>query len=245
MYRAVLLIVVAMFWLSPQATAQNNDSIMLFKIDSVKQAAFSSEVDLFNYIPPLQTLIDTALIYSPKVQFYENRAEAKEYEVALERKAWADDIRFGGVYNYGSLGQLDDIVLGYQFSVGVSIPLSTFIGRYERIKQRESELKAELSKADEMSMEVVREVTREYNNLILMKRLMEIQGEAKESAALIMEMSEEKFRDGQLTLDQLGQNTELKAKYYSQYEEIKFQFLMSYKRLEQLVGMPFSRFEKN
>jgi len=79
---------------------------------------------------------------------------------------------------------------------------------------------------------------------LLLQRQLTILTEAKESSSLIMEMAEERFRQGELTLDQLGQNTELKAKYNMSFEEVRTEFFNTYGRLERIVGVPFSKFEK-
>lgn len=211
---------------------------------AVAEPADPGVPDLFAYIPPLHLLIDSALTNSPEVAYYDHRARAREYEVSMIRKDWAEDIKVGAQYNFGNQGSvLNSIYLGYQFSVGVQIPLSTFVGRSDRIGQREAEMYSEQAKREEMRRSVEEQVIWQYNQLILLKRLLEIQAETRESANLIMEMSEERFREGELSLDQLGANTDLKAKSNAEYEKLRIEFANTYQRLERLVGVPFSRFE--
>ncbi|NVK26857.1 MAG: TolC family protein [Flavobacteriia bacterium] len=247
MYRfsfAIVLFTLLSTQLSLAQTEAEIDSVEAMQVVEEEQPAASEQPELFTYIPPLHLLIDSALVNSPEVAYYNYRAKAREYEVSMIRKDWSENIAVGAQYNFGNQGAfLNQLFLGYQFTVGVQIPLSTFIGRSDRINQREAEMYSEQAKQLEMERKVEEQVIQEYNNLVLLKRLLEIQAEAKESANLIMEMSEERFREGELSLDQLGANTDLKAKSNSEYERLRIEFANAYQRLERLVGVPFSRFE--
>lgn len=203
-------------------------------------------MDLVKFLPPLNELIDSALVHSPEIGFYNARIKQKEFEVQSEKLDWAKDLYVGAQYNYGNLGNtfLNQLNLGYQYSVGIRMPLSTIVGRGNRIGAREAEREAEIHKRDELRLAVTEKVIGEYNKLLLLQRLLKIQSEAKESAELIMEMAETRFRDGELSLDQLGANTELKAKYSVEYEELRTEFNNTYFRLERLVGVPFSKFDR-
>lgn len=212
----------------------------------VLTAMDTAAMDLVRFLPPLNELIDSALQHSPEIGFYNARVKQREYEVQVEKLSWARDISFGAQYNYGNLGSsvLDQINLGYQFSIGVRLPLSTFVGRSDRIGVREAEREAEIYKRDEIRLQVTENVIAEYNKLLLLQRLLRIQSDAKESAEIISEMAETRFRDGELSLDQIGSTTELKAKYNVEYEELRTEFNNTYFRLERLVGVPFSKFER-
>ena len=91
---------------------------------------------------------------------------------------------------------------------------------------------------------VQEDVIETYNDLLLFQRLIGIQAEAMQSAELAMEMAEERFRRGELSMDQLGTYIELQAKYKTAYETMRTAFNNAYNKLERLVGVPFSEFEE-
>ncbi len=201
-------------------------------------------INLVDYLPPLSVLIDSAIVNSPEVAFYDARIEMRENEVIIEKKNWSEDIMLQGAYNAGSFGNavLQQLNVGYNYGVMLQIPLSTFYGRSNRINAAEANRKSEIYKREEMKKTVKESVIETYNHLLLFQRLLKIMTEAKESSQLIAEMAEERFRDGELTLDQLGQSTDLKAKHAAEYEQLRTEFSNTYARLERLVGVPFSKF---
>jgi outer membrane protein TolC len=212
-------------------------------------------ISLLDYLPPLQVLIDSAMMHSPEIAHYESVIKAREHDVARERKAWAEDVYFGYQYNYGTQGTdvinqgtgsivTNEINSGYQYSVAMRLPLSLFYGRQNKIGIIEAQLESDQYKRDETVLSIKEKVIQEYNELLLLQRLVKIQSRAKESAILIMEMAEQRFRDGELSLDQLGANSDLRNKHESEYERLRSEFSNSYYRLERLVGVSFSKFEK-
>jgi outer membrane protein TolC len=215
-------------------------------------------VELTQFLPPLAVLIDSALANSPEIDFYEARVKEKEYLVEVEKKRWAENIYLDARYGYGNLGTFqvntvqsgvnDTVTTGqattnYQLGVGVRVPLDVFYGRSARIKAVEASRESEAAKMREMQNYIKDRVIASYTRVASMKRLLQIYSEAKESAEFILTMSEERFRDGEIGLDELGQNTELKAKYSALYENLRTDYATEYAQLERLVGVPFSKFE--
>lgn len=202
--------------------------------------------DLSNVLPPLNVLIDTALVHSPELNYYDSRIKVREYEISMAKKSWTNDVILGANVNAGSFGNvtLDNITIGQQYTFGVRMPLSTIFTRNDRIGMAEGWLETEIHKREEARRLVQDQVIELYNKLFLIRRLLEIQSEAKESSELIKEMGDIRFMDGELSIEDLGTTTELRAKYYSQYEELRTEFSNTYFRLERLVGVPFSKFEK-
>jgi outer membrane protein TolC len=227
--------------LNAQETNPVSDSIQ----NRLNQIVRSS--DLGTVLPPLNVLIDTALVHSPELNYYDSRIKVREYEISMAKKSWTNDVILGANVNYGSFGSVavDDISIGQQYTFGVRMPLSTIFTRNERIGMAESWLETEVHKREEARRMVQDQVIELYNKLFLIRRLLEIQSEAKESAELIKEMGDIRFMDGELSIEDMGTTTELRAKYNSQYEELRTEFSNHYFRLERLVGVPFSKFEKS
>lgn len=214
------------------------------------------EVNLLDYLPPLKDLIDSAINHSPEVAFYDARAKGSEYDIKIEQKRWAADIQLTAGYNWAngnqvSLGtgqtavtDIDQQTAQTTWGAGFRMPLSTIYGRSDRINRARAVQESELHQKRLASETIRQTVIETYNALILQQKVLSITAEARESAFLIQEMSEQKFKDGDLTLEELGQVTELKAKYSIEYEQLSLEFRNTYKLLERIVGVPFSKFQK-
>ncbi len=211
-------------------------------------------IELTEFLPPLAVLIDSAIAHSPEVDYYKARVKEREYLVGAEKKRWTENIFLDARYGYGNLGTLqiqsgdtistNQALLNYQLGVGLRVPLDVFYGRKDRIRAVEAAREGEMAKKREMENLIKDRVITSYNRVASMKRLLQIYSEAKESAEFILKMSEERFADGEIGLDELGQNTELKAKYSALYENLRTEYSNEYAQLERLVGVPFSKFEK-
>ncbi|MFN3950947.1 MAG: TolC family protein [Thermaurantimonas sp.] len=228
--------------LSAQTTTGTSEKTIL-TIDSLF-------VNLLDYLPPINELIDTAVEHSPEVKYWHAQVKLREYEVSLAKKDWARDVYVTGQYQGGTLGANINpdgsaILLGYLVGAGLRVPLSTVVGRKDRIGAAEAWLESTISKKEEAIRNIRELIFNEYQKLLMIQRKIAILTETNESTSLIMEMAEERFRQGELTLDQLGTNTELKTKYSLIYEELRTEFFNTYTQLERLVGIPFSKFEKH
>lgn len=226
--------------------------------DSLNVAQNDAEIDFINlqdYLPPLSILIDSAIANSPEVQSAQNQLKMQEYNAGVIRKDWANFISFQGQYFYNSIERntLSDNgllipanqTLGYRFGANASIPLTVFYGRKDRVKMAEAQIEAQESELNIRQRMIKEEVINTYNQLLLTQRLVSIMTEAKNSASLILEMSEERFRDGELTIDQLGATTNLKATYDANYEQMRTEFSTTYAKLERLVGVPLSKLKQD
>jgi len=202
------------------------------------------QADLGKYLPPLAMLLDSAVGHSPRLAHYNAMVKSYEYNVSGKKLAWTDHITMGGAYNYGDLGAVaNTLFVGKQVSIGFSIPLGAFANRKNEINIAKSQLEAGEMTFAQVKLEVQEEVIGTYNDLLLYQRLIGIQAEAMQSAELAMEMAEERFRRGELTMDQLGSYIELQAKYKTAYETMRTAFNNTYYKLERIVGIPLSAFE--
>lgn len=231
---------------------QNEAEIPLTREDSISAAI---DLDLAQYLPPLTVLIDVAIENSPQLDVANYGTQREEYELGLTRKEWTDFVSIGGQYRYGAVsggvndGQAllfpEDLTVGAYAFLSVRMPLSYFVSRKDNIKSAEMVVKIREAQTESQKRAVEQEVVETYNKLLLLQRLIKISSEAKESSDLILEMSVERFRDGELSLDQLGSNTALKARYSSEYESLRSQFSVAYSHLERLLGMPISKLQNS
>lgn len=207
--------------------------------------------NLIKLLPPLTLLIDSALQNSPELTLAKASLERSEYEVQIGNKDWSEIIRLSGRYTYGQFVANDGVGIGFsepaggfQVYAGFVVPLSYFATRSERNGILRAEMEMEKQGKRRTEMEIREKVIATYNDLILLQRLINISAEARESAELQYKMAENRFREGELTLDELGSATDMRANFSSEYEKLRAQFSQVYAELERLVGTPFSKFPK-
>lgn len=213
-------------------------------------------VNLAEYLPPLSLLIDVAVENSPDLDEVIAITKQKEYELGIARKQWTDFFSVGAQYRYGAVsgGQgatnsqallfPEDLSVGAYAFLSLRVPLSYFVSRKDQIRYAEMNIEIMESRKVAQTRTVEQEVVETYTRLLLIQELIQVSSEAKESADLILEMSIERFRDGELTLDQLGANTGLKAKYSAEYVTLKTEFSVTYSHLERLLGVSISKLQK-
>ncbi len=232
--------------MAASATAQFDDEETNYGDTTSTEAG---QVDLSAYLPPLQVLIDTAIARSPEVQLTDIQVKTAEYSLRQQHRDWADLVSAGGGYSVSNFNRaqfLPDagiqpaVIQGYSVNVGVSVPLNFFIGRQDRLRSAKLQTETAEVQKDLQQRAIKEQVILTYNQLLLLQKQIAIFTEALESSYLIYDMSIERFKDGELTLDELGSSTSLKANTAFQAEQLRTQFRDTYARLERLVGVPIS-----
>jgi outer membrane protein TolC len=201
-------------------------------------------VNLADYLPPLPVLIDSAIANSPEVEYFSQRQKMAEYDVSIQRKEWLRNIRANASYFGGTNTILNQGLAlgGYNYGVGVTIPLGDLFTLGDRVNKAKATMAAEAANRKEQERLIIKRVEETYNRLFVLRQLIEHATEAMESARFIYEQGETRFVRGELSLDELGQNTDLKTKWASNYTRLKGEFYNTYRLLQRLVGVPFSKF---
>ncbi len=201
-------------------------------------------IDLADYLPPLQMLIDTAVANSPTIDYFRQRQLSFEYDMASLNKEWMEGIRFGGSYTVGSNALVEQglALAGWNYGVTMYVPLSTFFGQRDRAKAALAASASENAKKRESELAIRQEVEETYSRLFMLRDLIKEATNAKESAQFIYEQSEERYVNGEITINELGQLADLRSRWATNYITLKNQFYDTYRQLQRLVGVPFSKF---
>jgi len=201
-------------------------------------------VNLADYLPPLQVMIDSAIANAPQITYFLERQKMFEYEQASARVEWLDRIQLNASYlqgaNTAAAGQL--ALFGFNYGFGVNIPLGTVFTQRNRVKMAEAASLAERAKRREQEILIQQAVEEAYSKLFMLRDRIGYATEAKESARFIYEQAETRFVRGELSLDELGQNNDLKTKWAMEYSALKTDFYDTYRLLQRLVVVPFSKF---
>lgn len=207
--------------------------------------------NLVSHLPPLHMLIDSALANSPEMIISEYNVTNSESEVIIGTMDWTELIGVSGRYTYGQFISnegfgfaLSQPIGGYQISAGVSLPLGYFASRSQKVEIIRTQLEIQKQQNRQTEMAIREQIIEMYNQLVLLQRLISITAEARESAILQYQMAEDRFREGQSSLEELASATNMRANFASVYEQQRAEFGQSYAALERLVGTPFSKFPK-
>ncbi len=201
-------------------------------------------IDLADYLPPLNMLIDSAVANAPAIDYYRQRQLMFEYEMAAFNKDWMSGVRFGAGYTIGSNALIENglALAGYNYGVSVYIPLSTFFGQRDKAKASLAASASENAKRKETELSIRKEVEETYSRLFMLRDLIKEATNAKESSQFIYEQSEERYVNGEITINELGQLADLRSRWANNYITLKNQFYDTYRHLQRLVGVPFSKF---
>lgn len=201
-------------------------------------------INLELYLPPLNVMIDSALANAPEIEYYLQRQLMFEHEMALNRYDWLKNIR--GSFNYfaGNNAFIGEALFlsGYNYGVGVTLPLGELVTRNNRIRMAEAASRSEAAKKEEQERAIREAVQDAYARLFTLRELIAFATEAKETSQFIYEQARERFVRGELSLDELGQQTDLRTKWGVNYVNVRNEFYETYRQLQMLVGTPFSKF---
>jgi len=218
-----------------------------FGRSSSKSNIDSLIIDLADYLPPLNLLIDTAVANAPQIKYYAERQKMFEYEMSMNKKKWMEGVRVSFNYFNGNNAISDGALAlsGYNYGVSMQIPLSTFFGQRDLAKMAQAASDGENANKELAVLEIRREVEETYSRLFMLRDLIREATDAKESSKFIYEQAEAAYVRGQVSLDELGQNADLRSKWATNYITLKTNFYDTYRQLERLVGVPFSKFNKD
>lgn len=236
---------------------------IVFILLTISSSGYSQDSKNFNLLkddveavlPPLITLIDSAIAHNPYVKFRDNQILMNESKLKTNQTQWTrniglqSDIRYGTFNNFNNFttgGQSPDITstLTTEFNYGVGafirLPFDEIFNRKNLIKTAKSELDQAHNMADVQRNELRQIVIKQYNELILRQRLLKIKSKYLEVSRFNMEMADKDFHAGVLSVNDYSRISELASSAESDFQTIKVEFNTAYLILEEVVGIKFN-----
>ena len=211
--------------------------------------------DIESILPPLETIIDSAIAKNPYVKFRDLQITVNDHKLKSNRADWTRDIGFQTDVRYGTFDNFASNVVEGQnpalsstrntqtnYGVGayIRIPFYDFINRKNQINLA----KAEIDQAKNFSLvqrnELRQLVIRQYNELIVKQRLLKIKTKYTETSRIHMEMVEKEFINGTVTLTEYSSLSEIGSRAESELEAAKMEFRTAFMILEEIVGIKFN-----
>jgi outer membrane protein TolC len=205
-------------------------------------------------LPPLATIIDSAIANNPFVRFREMDIKVNEHKLQTDKIVWTKDlgvqtdIRYGTFNNFSTNtaeGQSPSnlATLSNQLNYGVGaylkFPIYDFVNRKNQINQSKAEIEKAISMAEVQRNEVRQLVIRQYNDVILKQRLLRNKSKYIETARVNMLMAEKEFQNGVIPLGEYTRISDIASRAESELESAKSDFTTAYMILEELVGIKF------
>ena len=215
--------------------------------------------DIESILPPLETIIDSAISNSPYVKFRDLQIDVNGYKLKSDRTLWMKnlgiqtDVRYGTFDNFSTNtaeGQNPALIatrsnqLNYGAGAYIKLPLYDFMNRKNQIRLA----KAEVDQAQNLSLvqrnEVRQLVIKQYNDLIIKSRILKIKLKYAETSKINMEMVEKEFLNGIIAVSEYARISESVSRTETDIETAKIDFRTAYMILEEIVGVKFNRTKK-
>jgi len=236
---------------------------MIFTLMMIQLPGFSQQNiapdfvndDIESILPPLETIIDSAIAKNPYVKFRDLQITVNTHKLKSDRADWTRDIGFQTDVRYGTFDNFATNVVEGQnpalsstrntqtnYGVGayIRIPFYDFLNRKNQINLA----KAEIDQAKSFSLvqrnELRQMVIRQYNDLIIKQRLLKIKTKYAETSRIHMQMVEKEFINGTVTLTEYSSLSEIGSRAELELESAKMEFRTAFMILEEIVGIKFN-----
>jgi len=211
--------------------------------------------DITLRIPPLEDLIDSAIVHSPYLKYVDADIYINKYQEKSAKREWmsnlyldaniATDYYDGLTNNTTSLGDINSVLTNqdnsrYLIGVSIRMPMDDLWDRRNRVKAARKLVERTISERDFRIQEIRKSIIEQYNKLIINQRILKIANDNQIFMSLQMAMAEKEFLNGQLTLYELARLNEMNRKAVTDFEYARIDFYNAYMILQELVGIKFN-----
>jgi outer membrane protein TolC len=216
--------------------------------------------DIVQRIPPLEDLIDSAIIHNPEVKMWDAEIMEWGYKVKSAsriwmRNFWLDTYLESGFLNYNTATSLNNQVtpdhyysaqnnlhgIGY---IEIKLPMLDLWDRKNQMKINTKEIEKAMAQKDYIILRLRQEIITNYNQLIVNQKILKNANESVIAGTLNKEMSDKEFLNGQTTLYDLAYIMEMYRVAVYNYETSRNAFYNSYMMLQELCGFKFNVINK-
>ena len=236
----IIIFLLCLYLLNSKVEAQNFDIL---------------KDDLETILPPLETIIDSAIANSPYVKFRDLQIDINKRKLQSDKNTWArdfgiqTDVRYGTFDNFSTNtaeGQIPSLIstrriqTNYGFGAYIKIPFFNVVNRKNQINLA----KAEVEQAENFSQfqrdELRLSVIKQYNELIVKHRLLKIKSKYAETSKINMQMVEQEFTNGIISVSEYSRISEIVTRTEIDFENSRMEFLTAYMILEEITGIRFN-----
>lgn len=202
-------------------------------------------------IPPLDTLIASALRFSPTLKVQDKWIEIKAKQQQIKKKDWMDKISVGGsalfgsgtIYNTWTDGENPaDLTsfnrnVGYNGGINIRFTAGDIVKGKEKRQLAELELEKALLERQPMELQLREEVIRRYDDLVYCLTMIDIKATNLEAMRLSLEVSEPFFKAGNMPATEYTTILSKKIKAEEELETAKARTVHCWRSLKEICGM--------
>lgn len=210
-------------------------------------------------LPPLRTLIDSALANDPGMKYSNLQVTVNKGILHSSKAQWTQNFGLQANYGYGTFDYLYNSTAGgqapptytlqqslSQYGVGayLRIPLFDIVNRHNEVKTAKAGVSQALTLVESRQMEIREQVIRQYNDVVVKQRLLRIKSRYLETSRINLQMAEKGFMNGTVTVDDYSQVSEIESRTESDFENTRMEFLTAYMILEEITGLTFNLYNE-
>jgi outer membrane protein TolC len=207
-------------------------------------------------LPPLDTLIQSALANSGGYRYFSEEIKVKQEELRLQNKNWFDYINIDGDVGYGHNDQLffnqysynheysllsNSKQMRYYTGLSLKVPLSAFLNRNNNLKIAHHNVNKAEGEARKTEEQITSAVIELYFATLSNYKAMVVGQAQLETALMEMEKSEKDFTDGVITLNSYSVTVRNYYKEEIENEKAKNDFIECLTKLELITGIGLTR----
>jgi len=215
--------------------------------------------DITQRIPPLDDLIDSAIVHAPMLKYYNADIAEWRYKVKTASRTWMrnfyidasvqNDFWNASTSNTSNLGDNSTIYSNQNnyrglYGLHVSLPMEDLWDRRNQVKTATKEIEKSMAQKENQILELRQNIITQYNQLIVNQRILKNANESVIAGAMNKEMGDKEFINGQTTLYELAYIMEMYRIAVYNYETSRNAFYNSYLILQELCGFKFNVINK-
>jgi len=206
--------------------------------------------DIERVLPPLQSLIDSAIAKNPTLKSREMEVKVLENKLKSDKVRWSEnigiqtDIRYGTFNNFSTNtqeGQTPSLLatqtsqMNYGVGAYIKMPLFDFLDHKNMVGAAKAEFDKALHLTEEQRDEIRQIVIKQYQEVVLKQRLLRIRSKYVETARINTAMAEKEFQSGMLKVSELADVTDSHSTAETAYETAKIEFMTAFMILEEIT----------
>lgn len=215
--------------------------------------------DITQRIPPLEDLIDSAIVHYPLLKFYDADIVEWKYKVKTANRYWIRnfyiDMSFENDYwdanTWNNLnGSPFDLTQTNQNNwrgyagVSIRLPALDLWDRKNQMKILTKEIEKSMAYKDVYILDLRQKIITQYNQLVVNQKILKNANESVIAGAMNKEMGDKEFINGQSSLYDLAYIMEMYRVAVYNYETSRNAFYNSYMILQELCGFKFNVINK-
>ena len=204
-------------------------------------------------LPPLQVLIDSALIHSPMIKLADANVQMGQYELTDAQKDWlrklnlSADTRFGSVLDYNRMLNISGgtfippssnlYMLNYGLGFSAYMPLSDVFDRKRLIQKAKLRVEQAEMQKDETMKQIKQLVIVAYYDVLTVQNTLAMRHEISLSAGMLYDQSKIDYTENRITLAEYTKANDAYLIALNEQEAQKNNLLKAIGVLEVIVGI--------